>query len=184
MGFYGLAMGIIALLSVFRHDLIINPGDAVGGPVSWLSNLPDVRSAFAWLRRIVVHPIRSVMRDPIRWSAIAGAVIWPTISPWTFPVLLVQAIAITCLIRYADTYDGNRIIRIVGLVIATSFVWFNFAVTVPFEPLPVAWLGPSLVLWTGAAVSAMFRPSVGASTKSECENDERIGDSLSEGDMT
>ena len=155
---YGLAMGIIALLSMFRHDLIRNPSGIFGGATSWFSNLPDAPSVFMWLIQILTHPFRSIRRDPIRWSAIAGAVIWPTVSVFSFPALLVQAIAITCAIRYADTYMGSRIIRIAALALATVFVWFNFVVTVPFEPLPIAWLGPSLVLWTGSAVSAMFRP--------------------------
>ncbi len=155
---YGLAMGTIALLSVFRHDLIRNPGGIFGSAISWFSNFPDALSVFRWLLRLLAHPFRSVRRDPIRWSAIAAAVIWPTISVFSFPALLVQAIAITCVIRYADTYEGGRIIRIAGLALATGFVWFNFVVTVPFEPLPIAWLGPSLVLWTGSAVTAMFRP--------------------------
>ena len=156
---YGIAIGIIALLSVFRHGLIKNPRGIVGDPRRWLSVSLDTRSVFGWLIRILVHPFKSIRRDPIRWSAIAGALIWPTISVFAFPAFLAQGIAITCAIRYADTYEGHRIIRIGALALATGFVWFNFAVTVPFGQLQIAWLGPSLVLWTGSAVSAMFRPS-------------------------
>lgn len=183
LALYSLALGIISLLSVFRHGLIKNPRGIVDGTARWFSISLDARSVSGWLIRILAHPFKSIRRDPIRWSAIAGAVIWPTISPFSFPALLVQATAITCAIRYADTYMSSRIIRIAALVLATVFVWFNFAVTVPFEPLPIAWLGPSLVLWTGSSVTAMFRPSVGTRTKGECENNGRIGDSLSEGGM-
>lgn len=156
---YGLAMGIIALLSVFRYDLIRNLGGIFGSATSWFSNIPDTLSVVRWLIGVLVHPFRSIRRDPIRWSAIAAALIWPTISVFSFPALLVQAIAITCFIRYADTYRGLQSVRIAALALATVFVWFNFAITVPFEPLPIAWLGPSLVFWTGSAVTAMFRPS-------------------------
>ena len=49
-----------------------------------------------------------------------------------------------CLVRYADTYKGRPSVRIVALVVATLVVWCNFAVTVPFTPLAVAWVGPAL----------------------------------------
>ncbi len=181
LALYSLAIGIIALLSVFRHGLIKNPRGIVDGTTRWFSSSLDARSVLGWLIRILAHPFKSIGRDPIRWSAIAGALIWPTISVFSFPVLLAQGVAITCAIRYADTYMGGRIMRIAALALATVLVWFSFAVTVPFEPLQIAWLGPSLVLWTGSAVSAMFRPSVDARTKGECENDGRIRYSLSEG---
>ncbi len=155
---FGFVIGIIALLSVFRHDLLNTPTEDLGDGETRAPKLPSASIILRWLVRTVTHPIRSIMRDPIRWSAIAGAVIWPTASLWVFPSLLVQAIAITCLIRYADTYSGRRDTRIAALTLATGFAWLNFAVTAPFTPTMVAWLGPSLLLWTGSAVLAMFRP--------------------------
>ena len=156
---YGFAIGIIALVSVFRHGMINNPGRILDDATRWSSMSLDVKTVFEWLIRILAHLFKSIRRDPIRWSAIAAAIIWPTaVSPWIFPALLVQGIAITCVIRYADTYIGQPKVRIAALAIAVIFIWFNFAATVPFEPSLIAWLGPSLVLWTGSAVSAMFRP--------------------------
>ncbi len=159
LDFYGLAIGVIALLSVFRHGVLNVFSRFARSVRTRMNGVPDRSSVVPGLLRILAHPFLSIKRDPIRWSAIAGAVVWPITSVFAFPALLVQGVAITCAIRYADTYEGRRIIRIAALAIATCFVWFNFAVTVPFEPLTIAWLGPSLVLWTGSAVTAMFRPT-------------------------
>ena len=155
---FTIAIGLLALLSLLRRgseraDAASNEDEAES--VSERSRVDVVRSRI-WM--LVTHPFRSIKRDPIRWSAIAGAAIWPTISVWSIYALLPQGIAMTCLVRYADTYKGSPSVRIVALVVATLVVWFNFAVTIPFTPLAVAWVGPALTLWTFSAVLAMFRP--------------------------
>ena len=155
---FTMAIGVLAIISLLRRGserADDSTSEDEAGNVSDRSRVDVVRSRI-WM--LVTHPFRSIRRDPIRWSAIAGAAIWPTISLWSFYALLPQGIAMACLVRYADTYKGRPSVRIVALVVATLVVWCNFAVTVPFTPLAVAWVGPALTLWTFSAVSAMFRP--------------------------
>ena len=155
---FTVAIGVLAIISLLRRgsERADTPTDEdESGSVSDRASVGVVRRR-VWM--LVAHPYRSIKRDPIRWSAIAGAAIWPTISIWGFYALLPQGIAMACLIRYADTCKGRPAVRIVALTVATLVVWFNFAVTIPFTPLAVAWVGPALTLWTFSAVSAMFRP--------------------------
>ena len=155
---FTMAIGVLAIISLLRRGserADDSTSEDEAGNVSDRSRVDVVRSRI-WM--LVTHPFRSIKRDPIRWSAIAGAAIWPTISVWVVHALLPQGIALACLVRYADTYKGRPSVRIVALVVATLVVWFNFAVTIPFTPLAVAWVGPALTLWTFSAVSAMFRP--------------------------
>ena len=155
---FTMAIGVLAIISLLRRGserADDSTSEDEAGSVSDRSRVDVVRSRI-WM--LVTHPFRSIKRDPIRWSAIAGAAIWPTISVWVVYALLPQGIALACLVRYADTYKGRPSVRIVALVVATLVVWFNFAVTIPFTPLAVAWVGPALTLWTFSAVSAMFRP--------------------------
>ena len=155
---FTMVIGVLAIISLLRRGserADDSTSEDEAGNVSDRSRVDVVRSRI-WM--LVTHPFRSIRRDPIRWSAIAGAAIWPTISLWSIYALLPQGIAMACLVRYADTYKGSPSVRIVALVVATLVVWFNFAVTIPFTPLAVAWVGPALTLWTFSAVSAMFRP--------------------------
>ena len=155
---FTMAIGVLAIISLLRRGserADDSTSEDEAGNVSDRSRVDVVRSRI-WM--LVTHPFRSIKRDPIRWSAILGAVLWPTVSLWSIYALLPQGIAMACLVRYADTYKGSPSVRIVALVVATLVVWSNFAVTVPFTPLAVAWVGPALTLWTFSAVSAMFRP--------------------------
>ena len=155
---FTMAIGVLAIISLLRRGsdrADDSTSEDEAGNVSDRSRVDVVRSRI-WM--LVTHPFRSIKRDPIRWSAILGAALWPTVSLWSIYALLPQGIAMACLVRYADTYKGSPSVRIVALVVATLVVWSNFAVTVPFTPLAVAWVGPALTLWTFSAVSAMFRP--------------------------
>ena len=155
---FTMAIGVLAIISLLRRGsdrADDSTSEDEAGNVSDRSRVDVVRSRI-WM--LVTHPFRSIKRDPIRWSAILGAALWPTVSLWSIYALLPQGIAMACLVRYADTYKGSPSVRIVALVVATLVVWFNFAVTIPFTPLAVAWVGPALTLWTFSAVSAMFRP--------------------------
>ena len=155
---FTMAIGVLAIISLLRRGserADDSTSEDEAGNVSDRSRVDVVRSRI-WM--LVTHPFRSIKRDPIRWSAILGAALWPTVSLWSIYALLPQGIAMACLVRYADTYKGSPSVRIVALVVATLVVWCNFAVTVPFTPLAVAWVGPALTLWTFSAVSAMFRP--------------------------
>ena len=151
-------MGCTALLSLLRVRLLIETFSSV---INWLMSLRFSLNITRIVRisvNILLHPIRSVRRDPIRWSAIVGGAIFlENFSPWFFPSFLILSIALTCLIRYADTMRGNRRLRLAALVFSALSVCGWYWIMIPFDSSLIAWSAPSLVLLLGSATLAMFR---------------------------
>lgn len=157
-GIGAVVMGCTALLSLLRVRLLIETFRSV---INWLGSLHS-RLSVVWivvvLVNILLHPIRSVYRDPIRWSAIVGGAIFLlNLAPWFFPSFLILSIALTCLIRYADTMRGNRRLRLAALVFSALSVCGWYWIMIPFDSSLIAWSAPSLVLLLGSAILAMFR---------------------------
>ena len=151
-------MGCTALLSLLRVRLLIETFRSV---INWLMSLRfslNITRIVKVSMNILLHPIRSVRRDPIRWSAIVGGTIFlENFSPWFFPSFLILSIALTCLIRYADTMRGNRRLRLAALVFSALSVCAWYWIMIPFDSSLIAWTAPSLVLLLGSAILAMFR---------------------------
>ena len=151
-------MGCTALLSLLRVRLLIETFRSV---IKWLMSLRfslNITRIVKVSMNILLHPIRSVRRDPIRWSAIVGGTIFlENFSPWFFPSFLILSVALTCLVRYADTMRGNRRLRLAALVFSALSVCGWYWIIIPFDPSVIAWTAPSLVLLLGSAILAMFR---------------------------
>lgn len=138
-------LGICAILSALA---------SVSSATSWKFSLGDV-SRFPL---VISNPIPSMKRDPVRWVAIAGGCLFALmlfVSPTVIPV----AIAMTCLVRYADTLELDDVLRRIALAVVGAGLVGMF--TVVFLGSPEALLaGPGIGLLVVSSVLGMFRKRV------------------------
>ena len=151
-------LGIIAFLSVFRHGLLNGNALTEVDEASATARFADFADPIYVLGRTVIRSVGEIRRDPIRWCAIAGGVWWPIGLLVVVHAVIPQAIAITCAIRYADTFGGSQRVRLALLISSAIFAWFNAAVIYTFDVLSMGMVAPSLLLWTASVALAMFKP--------------------------
>ena len=138
-------LGMCAILSVLS---------AISSATSWKFSFWDV-SRFSL---VISNPIPSMKRDSVRWVAIAGGCLFALmlfVSPTVIPV----AIAMTCLVRYADTLELDNVLRRIALAVVGAGLVGMFAVV--FLGSPEALLaGPGIGLLVVSSVLGMFRKRV------------------------
>lgn len=149
---YALALAIVP--TVLGMCAILSVLSAISSATSWKFSLGDV-SQFSL---VISNPIPSMKRDPVRWVAIAGGCLFALmlfVSPTVIPV----AIAMTCLVRYADTLELDDVLRRIALAVVGAGLVGMFAVV--FLGSPEALLaGPGIGLLVVSSVLAMFRKRV------------------------
>ena len=152
---YALALAIVPI--VLGMCAILSVLSAISSATSWKFSLGDV-SQFSL---VISNPIPSMKRDPVRWVAIAGGCLFALmlfVSPSVIPV----AIAMTCLVRYADTLELDDVLRRIALAVVGAGLVGMFAVV--FLGSPEALLaGPGIGLLVVSSVLGMFRKRVDVS---------------------
>ena len=149
---YALALAIVP--TVLGMCAILSVLSAISSATSWKFSLGDV-SQFSL---VISNPIPSMKRDPVRWVAIAGGCLFALmlfVSPTVIPV----AIAMTCLVRYADTLELDDVLRRIALAVVGAGLVGMF--TVVFLGSPEALLaGPGIGLLVVSSVLGMFQKRV------------------------
>lgn len=168
---FGIAQSISVVRStsdendLYAFVLAIVP--TVLGMCAILSALSSISSATSWkfsfgdvsrFSLVISNPIPSMKRDPIRWVAIAGGCLF-ALMLFASPTVIPVAIAMTCLVRYADTLDLDNVLRRIALAVIGAGLVGMF--TVVFLGSPEALLaGPGIGLLVVSSVLGMFRKRV------------------------
>ena len=138
-------LGICAILSVLS---------TISSTTFWKFSFGDV-SRFSL---VISNPIPSMKRDPVRWVAIAGGCLF-ALMLFASPTVIPVAIAMTCLVRYADTLELDEVFRRTALAVVGAGMVGMFAVVFLGSPETLL-AGPGIGLLVVSSVLGMFRKRV------------------------